>query len=56
MNNSKIRLYHIDAIGCVDIIPLALHADWFADLRIRSKIHSFKKKKLAWLYSSTGKK
>lgn len=56
INNSKICLYHIDTIGCVDIIPLALHADWFADLRIRSKIHSFKKKKLAWLYSSTGKK
>ena len=56
INNSKIFLYHVDAIGCIDVIPLALHADWFAGLRIRSKIHRFKKRKLSWLYSSSGKK
>ncbi|MBU0485948.1 MAG: PhoP regulatory network YrbL family protein [Proteobacteria bacterium] len=45
--DGSIRLYHIDAIGCVDIIPLALYFNGIAGLRIRSKIFRFKKK-LPW--------
>ncbi|MGA7278999.1 MAG: YrbL family protein [Desulfocapsaceae bacterium] len=46
--DDSLRLYHIDAIGCVDIIPLALYFNWIAQLRIRSKIFRFKKK-LTWI-------
>lgn len=45
--DGSLRLYHIDAIGCVDIIPLALYSNWIANFRIRSKIYRFKKK-LTW--------
>lgn len=45
----SIRLYHIDAIGCVDLIPLAAYSKEFARLRIRSKVHRFRKKMVAWL-------
>jgi hypothetical protein len=44
----RIRLYHIDAIGCVDLIPLAMYSDWFCRLRVKSKIYQFKKK-LPWI-------
>lgn len=44
-----IRLYHVDAIGCVDLFPLANHAQWFARLRIQSKIRRFKKHLIQWL-------
>ncbi len=45
--DEPLRLYHIDAIGCVDIIPLALYFNGIARLRIRSKIFRFKRK-LTW--------
>lgn len=41
---TKIRLYHIDAIGCVDLIPLADYAKWFAKMRIWSKVRRFRQK------------
>ncbi|HKJ66056.1 MAG TPA: YrbL family protein, partial [Desulfopila sp.] len=44
-----IRLYHVDAIGCADIVPLANHARWFARMRIWSKIRSFRKQITKWL-------
>lgn len=40
---SKYRLYHVDAIGCVDLIPLADYALWFARLRIRMKVRRFRR-------------
>ena len=46
--DGQIKLYHIDAIGCVDFIPLALYADWFSYLRILIKINRFKKR-LPWI-------
>jgi hypothetical protein len=45
----SIRLYHIDTIGCVDLIPLASCSREFARLRVRSKVHCFRKKIVAWL-------
>jgi hypothetical protein len=38
------KLYHIDAIGCVDLVPLAEHWRFFCGLRVQSKIRSFKKR------------
>jgi len=49
LEKEKIRLYHVDAIGCVDLFPLADYAEWFARLRIRSKVHRFRKQILKWL-------
>ena len=49
LDPDTIRLYHIDAIGCVDLFPLASHARWFSRLRVRSKVHQFRKKMETWL-------
>lgn len=45
----SIQLYHIDAIGCVDLVPLAVYSREFARLRVRSKVHRFRKKMIEWL-------
>jgi len=36
--DGSIKIYHIDAVGCVDLVPLAIYAKWFARIRIKSKI------------------
>jgi len=46
---NQIRLYHIDAIGCADLIPLAFYADWFARLRVLSKVGRFRSRMIEWL-------
>ncbi|MEE4164945.1 MAG: YrbL family protein [Desulfocapsaceae bacterium] len=43
------KLYHIDAIGCADLIPLAKYSRFIARLRIRSKVGRFRKRMLRWL-------
>jgi len=43
------KLYHIDAIGCADLIPLAKYSELVARLRIRSKVRRFRKRMVAWL-------
>ena len=48
-DSSSIRIYHIDAIGCADLFPLARHALWFARLRVLSKVNRFRKRMRAWL-------
>lgn len=45
----SIRLYHIDAIGCVDLIPIAAYSQTFARLRVMSKVSRFKNKMVKWL-------
>lgn len=45
----QVRIYHIDAIGCADLIPLADHFTWFAKLRVRSKVRRFYKRMVGWL-------
>jgi len=45
----QVRLYHIDAIGCADLIPFAHHATWFAKLRVFSKVSRFRKRMVQWL-------
>lgn len=42
--DGSIKIYHIDAVGCVDIIPLANYAKWFARIRIKSKIFRFRQR------------
>ena len=49
IEDDKIRLYHVDAIGCVDLIPLANYSNLFAKMRILSKIRSFRKHMVKWL-------
>ena len=43
------KLYHIDAIGCADFIPLAKYSKFVAKLRIKSKVGRFRKRMIAWL-------
>ncbi len=49
INSDSIRLYHIDAIGCVDLLPLADYSKSFARLRVRSKVYRFRKRIIPWL-------
>ena len=49
LNENEIRLYHIDAIGCADLIPFADYATWFAKLRVLSKVSRFRKRMIEWL-------
>lgn len=49
LSPDKVRLYHIDAIGCADLIPLAAYARWFARLRVLSKVSRFRKRMVQWL-------
>ena len=44
--NGAVKLYHIDAVGCLDLIPLANHWDWFSRLRIRIKINHLRRRKI----------
>ncbi len=44
IDENTIRLYHVDAIGCVDLIPLADYARWFAKMRIWNKVRRFRKR------------
>lgn len=44
VDKDTIRIYHIDAIGCVDLFPLADYFQFVARLRARSKAASFKKR------------
>lgn len=50
-DSHSIRLYHIDAIGCVDLFPLADYSKSFARLRVRSKVYRFRKRIITWLGS-----
>jgi hypothetical protein len=43
------KLYHIDAIGCADLIPLAKYSKLVAKLRIMSKVGRFRKRMVRWL-------
>lgn len=43
------KLYHIDAIGCGDLIPLAKYSRFVAKLRVRSKVGRFRKRMVRWL-------
>lgn len=49
LTENQIRLYHIDAIGCADLIPLAFYVHWFARLRVFSKVSRFRKRMVEWL-------
>jgi len=49
LSPEHVRIYHIDAIGCADLIPLALYSDWFAKLRVFSKVSRFRKRMVRWL-------
>ena len=44
--DGEVRLYHIDAVGCLDLIPLANYWDWFSRLRIRIKINHLRRRKI----------
>jgi len=41
-----VRLYHIDAVGCLDLIPLANYWDWFSRFRISLKINHLRRRKI----------
>ncbi len=47
-------LYHIDAIGCADLIPIAKYSPFIRKLRIMSKVHRFRKRMKAWLGEPQG--
>lgn len=47
--DGSFKLYHIDAIGCADFIPLAKYSKFVAKLRIKSKVGRFRKRMIAWL-------
>jgi len=47
--DGSFKLYHIDAIGCADLIPLARYSRFVAKLRIKSKLGRFKKVMVGWL-------
>lgn len=53
--DGSFKLYHIDAIGCADLIPLAKYSEFIARLRIKSKVHRFRKRMRAWLGSPKDK-
>ena len=44
--NGEVKLYHIDAVGCLDLIPLANYWDWFSRLRIKIKINHLRRRKI----------
>lgn len=45
----KLKLYHIDAIGCADLIPLAKYSTLVRRLRIMNKVYRFRRRMEAWL-------
>ena len=47
--DGRFRLYHIDAIGCADLLPLAASSRIVAKLRIQSKVGRFRKRMINWL-------
>ncbi len=47
--DNRFKLYHIDAIGCADFIPLAKYSRFVAKLRIKSKVGRFRKRMITWL-------
>ena len=47
--DGSFHLYHIDAIGCADLIPLARYNKFIAKLRIKSKVGRFRKRMVRWL-------
>lgn len=47
--DGSFKLYHIDAIGCADLIPLARYSRLVAKLRIKSKLGRFRKIMVGWL-------
>ena len=47
--DGSFHLYHIDAIGCADLIPLARYSRVIAKLRIKSKVGRFRKRMVRWL-------
>ena len=42
----QVKLYHIDAVGCLDLIPLANYWAWFSRLRIKIKINHLRRRKI----------
>jgi len=48
-DTESIRIYHIDAIGCADLFPLASYATWFARIRAFSKVSRFRNRMIQWL-------
>ena len=44
--NGEVKLYHIDAVGCLDLIPLANYWPWFSRLRIKIKINHLRRRKI----------
>jgi hypothetical protein len=44
--NGEVKLYHIDAVGCLDLIPLANYWSWFSRLRIKIKINHLRRRKI----------
>jgi len=44
--NGQVKLYHIDAVGCLDLIPLANYWPWFSRLRIKIKINHLRRRKI----------
>ena len=44
--DSGVKLYHIDAVGCLDLIPLTNYWDWFSRLRIKIKINHLRRRKI----------
>ena len=44
--NGAVKIYHIDAGGCLDLIPLANYIEWFSRLRVAIKVNHFKRRKL----------
>ena len=47
--DGSFKLYHVDAIGCADLIPLAKYSRFVARLRIKSKVGRFRKRMIKWL-------
>ena len=47
--NGKLKLYHIDAIGCADLVPVANYSRFIRSLRIANKVYRFRKRMKKWL-------
>jgi hypothetical protein len=47
--DGNFKLYHIDAIGCADLIPIAKYCDSIRHLRVMNKIYRFRKRVEMWI-------